>query len=837
MVRLDLRHKIASFVLLTALAVFATTSAEAQNLNTIEVDASTSSGAPVPTSYRGGISVSPSHRAIGLNSAYLTLDGKPWLPVMGEFHFSRVPEAEWEEEILKMKAAGIQIVAAYIIWIHHEEIEGQFEWSGQKDLRHFVELCDKHGMYVVARIGPWAHGEARNGGFPDWLLTKGPTRKNDPVYMDFVAKWYAQIGSQLRGSLWKDGGPVIGVQLENEYSGRGAGEGEEYILALKKLAIGSGLDVPLYTVTGWDNAVVPKAQVLPVFGGYPDAPWDGSIQKLPPNEVYMFRFGSRVSGNMGMMGAVAVPGASPAIAYDTPFITAEMGGGIQDTYHRRPVIEPDDIAAMIPVMLGSGVNLYGSYMFQGGENPDGKLATLQESQATGYPNDLPVKSYDFQAPLGAFGRERDVLRKMKVFDYFMNDFGGRLAPMQSYAPKLRPSGPADFSVPRVAVRTDGSNGFVFLNNYVRGYSMPERHGTQITVKLNGSTIKIPATPIDIPAGAYLIWPFHLDLGVASLRYSTAQLFTRVRNGPEETWFFEEIPGIRAEFVLEKTAGLIVTAPGANIRSTKDTISITSMHTGFESPTVLRRGSGEAIKIVLLTQQEAENSWKAVIDGHESLVATAQDYFADSRHIYLRSEGVPQCAFSVYPAIDNAVDAVAPAKLAVPQSGGISIYSATQPEKHLALEVRQIHEGDNVPTVKMGPTPSWRSTGVALAPDAAAFKAAAQWQIVVPADFLSGLSDVFLTVDYTGDVGRLSSNGHLLDDDFYNGLPWSIGLRRFAGLIRQAPLQLDILPLRKDAPIYLESRFRPDFDNGSQRVQLKKLSAVPEYEFVFVTDQK
>ena len=78
---------------------------------------------------------------------------------------------------------------------------------------------------------------------------------------------------------------------------------------------------------------------------------------------------------------------------------------------------------MFPVMLGSGVNLYGTYMFQGGENPDGKLTTLQESQATGYPNDVPIKSYDFQAPLGEFGEERASFRKLKVFQYFLNDFG------------------------------------------------------------------------------------------------------------------------------------------------------------------------------------------------------------------------------------------------------------------------------------------------------------------------------------------------------------------------------------------------------------------------------
>ena len=144
--------------------------------------------------------------------------------------------------------------------------------------------------------------------------------------MRYVAKLYGQIGDQLRGLLWKDGGPVIGVQLENEYAMRGPKEGDAYILALKRLAIASGLNVPFYTVTGWDNAVVPKGEVIPVFGGYPDAPWDASLQKLGPSEVYLFRFGSRVAGNMGMIGTRAGKGPSEADKSDTPFITAEMGG-------------------------------------------------------------------------------------------------------------------------------------------------------------------------------------------------------------------------------------------------------------------------------------------------------------------------------------------------------------------------------------------------------------------------------------------------------------------------------------------------------------------------------
>jgi len=138
----------------------------------------------------GAAGKSPSGHFLSVNSRYLTMDGKPWLPVMGEFHYSRYPERYWEEEVLKMKAGGVQIVSTYVFWIHHEEVEGQFDWSGQRNLRKFVELCAKHGMYVYPRIGPWDHGEVRNGGFPDWLLKKGPTRVNNPVYLSYVRRLY-----------------------------------------------------------------------------------------------------------------------------------------------------------------------------------------------------------------------------------------------------------------------------------------------------------------------------------------------------------------------------------------------------------------------------------------------------------------------------------------------------------------------------------------------------------------------------------------------------------------------------------------------------------------------
>ena len=111
--------------------------------------------APPETGYfKMGAAQRPDGRQLTLDSRSLLLDGKPWLPVMGEFHYSRCPEGEWRDELLKMKAGGMDIVSTYVFWIHHEEIEGQFDWSGPRDLRKFIEICGELKLSVIVRCGP-----------------------------------------------------------------------------------------------------------------------------------------------------------------------------------------------------------------------------------------------------------------------------------------------------------------------------------------------------------------------------------------------------------------------------------------------------------------------------------------------------------------------------------------------------------------------------------------------------------------------------------------------------------------------------------------------------------
>jgi len=805
----------------------------AETSTPIRIDASQPYSNPEPALYDAGSSTSPSGSTIGFNSRYLTLDGKPWLPVMGEFHFSRYPRAQWEEEILKMKAAGVQIVATYVIWIHHEEIKGQFDWSEQRDLRAFVQLCARHGMYVIPRIGPWDHAEVRNGGLPDWVVKQGPIRENDPVYLASVRGWYGQVGQQLKGLLWKDGGPVIGIQLENEYSKRGPGAGEQHIVELKKIALASGLDVPLYTVTGWDNAAVPPRAVIPIYGGgYPDAPWSGSIKKLPPQAVYAFQFHRRVTANTN--ASPRPQSAKSPAGVQLPYLTAEIGGGVEDTYHRRPVIHPDDIAAMFPVMLGSGVNLYGTYMFHGGENPDGKLSTLQESQETGYPNDLPIKSYDFQAPLGEFGQERESLRKMKVFQYFLNDFGADLAPMIVHAPVTQPKDAADSTVPRASVRSQGDSGFIFFNNYVRNYPMPIRHATQFEIQLPGGKLTVPRKPVDIPSGDYFIWPFNLRNGDINVRYSTAQLFMRFATESGTTLYFEAIRGIPVEFAIDSASVRAVKAASGERATAAGVIYLSGIKPGIESSIDVVSTTNKKIHIVVFTAKEAEDAWKIRIGKDEHVFLSEQDFFADpdadDGPIWLRSRATTHFAFSILPPPPTPPKA----SFKLTQTGSTNqaaSFAADLNEVKPTLKYHQIQTAGEVPPVKLGPVADWRQAGVAQAPDASELKQAAKWSIVIPAGSMKGLSELFLQIKYEGDVARLSAANRLLTDDFYNGLDWQIGLQHFLDPQSASAFELSILPLRKDAPVYFETSDDPDFSSHGQVVRLDSVSLIPEYQLV------
>lgn len=229
-----------------------------------------------------------------VNNQSLMLNGNPWVPVAGEFHYSRYPADDWLPELLKMKAAGVDIISTYIIWIHHELIQNDFVFFDNLNVTRFIETATEAGLSVIARLGPYVHAEARNGVLPDWVITQSAKiRSNDPIYLSFVTSLWTEVAERINDSIFKHGGLILGVQLGNEYSLDGSGQGAAHIPTRKSLAISLGFDMPLYTCTGWQNTHYPAHQVVPVFGGYQDSPWDTTLEDEPPNETYSFRFFSK----------------------------------------------------------------------------------------------------------------------------------------------------------------------------------------------------------------------------------------------------------------------------------------------------------------------------------------------------------------------------------------------------------------------------------------------------------------------------------------------------------------------------------------------------------------
>ena len=469
---------------------------------------------------------------------YLIKDGTPWFPVMGEIHYSRYHEDLWEESLRKMKAGGVTIVSAYIIWIHHEEEKGVFDFSGCRNLRKFVELCKKVDIKLCLRLGPWVHGECRNGGFPDWvvdLMDEGVVlRSNDEVYMSYVRRYWEQIAKQVEGLMDKDGGPVIAMQLENEYGHVGGFTGEKgnaHIRALESLAKELGMDVPMYTATGWGGAVIGDA--LPVMGGYCDAPWDQSVGELSANTNFII---SHVRNDALIACDHHVEGAVTFDESKYPYLTAELGGGVQPTAHRRPVATGKDIGGMSTTKLASGVALLGYYMYHGGSNPKGKLTTLQECRDSKYINynDLLEVNYDFNAPIRQYGTISDAYKELKLLAAFLKDFGHDMTVLPA---EIDPDDvkPEDMHTLRKSCRHDDTHGYVFFNNYVRRRTMDSHENVVFKGITATGEVEFPA--VNIASGTFGFFPYNMQLGDAVLETALATPFCKLDLGDAETFVF------------------------------------------------------------------------------------------------------------------------------------------------------------------------------------------------------------------------------------------------------------------------------------------------------------
>lgn len=153
------------------------------------------------------------------------LNGKPFLIRAGEVHFPRIPRQYWDHRIKMLKAMGMNTVCIYLFWNLHEQEEGKFDFSGQRDVAAFVRLIQQNGMYCIVRPGPYACAEWDMGGLPWWLLKKKDLKVRslqDTLFMQRSARYLMKVGQQLAPLQIQNGGPVIMVQVENEYGAFGS---------------------------------------------------------------------------------------------------------------------------------------------------------------------------------------------------------------------------------------------------------------------------------------------------------------------------------------------------------------------------------------------------------------------------------------------------------------------------------------------------------------------------------------------------------------------------------------------------------------------------------------
>uniref|UniRef100_A0A3B4YZQ7 Beta-galactosidase n=1 Tax=Stegastes partitus TaxID=144197 RepID=A0A3B4YZQ7_9TELE len=326
--------------------------------------------APMRLPYLTSLGASPSFSLDYKNDCFRK-DGERFRYISGSIHYSRIPRVYWKDRLLKMYMAGLNAIQTYIPWNYHEESPGRYNFSGDRDVEYFLKLAQEIGLLVILRPGPYICGEWDMGGLPAWLLSKKNIvlRSSDPDYITAVDKWMGKLLPMMKPYLYQNGGPIITVQVENEYGSYFACD-YNYMRHLSKLFRSHlGDEVVLFTT---DGAGV----------GYLKC---GAIQGL----YATVDFG---------------PGANITAAFDAqrhaephgPLVNSEFYTGWLDHWgSAHSVVSPAAVAKSLSEMLARGANV-NLYMFIGGTN-------FGYWNGANDPFDAQPTSYDYDAPLSEAG--------------------------------------------------------------------------------------------------------------------------------------------------------------------------------------------------------------------------------------------------------------------------------------------------------------------------------------------------------------------------------------------------------------------------------------------------
>jgi beta-galactosidase len=354
------------------------------------------------------------------------LNGQPFIVKAAEVHYPRIPRPYWEHRIKMCKALGMNAVCIYIFWNIHEQREGQFDFTGNNDVAEFCRLAQKNGLYVIVRPGPYVCAEWEMGGLPWWLLKKKDIRlrERDPYFMERVKIFEEKVGEQLKPLTIQNGGPIIMIQVENEYGSYG--EDKPYVSEIRDCLreIYKAPTAPTAPPSAPEGATNAQQQSNEApsgaVGGAPllfQCDWSSNFEKNGLDDLTWtmnFGTGANIDQQFRRLGELR-PNA--------PKMCSEFWSGWFDKWGARHETRPaKDMVEGMDEMLSKGIS-FSLYMTHGGTS----FGHWAGANSPGFAPD--VTSYDYDAPINEYGLATPKfweLRKM-MEKYDANGFplGGR----------------------------------------------------------------------------------------------------------------------------------------------------------------------------------------------------------------------------------------------------------------------------------------------------------------------------------------------------------------------------------------------------------------------------
>lgn len=704
---------------------------------------------PIPALVNWG-GTNPAGDKITATNYNIELNGKPLALVMGEFHFQRYPKSEWEDAIIEIKAGGINTISTYLFWNLIEPFPNQFNFEDRNDFRTFIELCKKHNMKLVARIGPFCNSEILLGGLPPWLYGMPYTeRSNDSGYLDVVKRFYGKLAEQMKGLYWQEGGPIIYVQLENElsyaliswntfyrdgvsneYLGPEGKEWTRHFIELRNIAQSVGIRPLYFVATAWETHGEFPEGFLPMYGGYMYLSPPTANKNSPFTTFRKFALVGKVPVGFCELGAAGTPAR---INY---FITPP----------------PQSATTTAMTSFGSFETLtIGYYMFHGGSNPISPYHGFMPKRDV-----FPNISYDFRAPISEFGETRPAYFLLRPFNEFITNYSDVLENGECKEPKEKEKNPEDPRL-RIKARAINDRGFLLGSYYGNMVPFPDSK-VQIEITTSKGAILFPrAGALEIKNGNNFAFPFNLFLdNNITLVSATAQPTSIVKSNHVTTHFFVSPNDQSAEFVFSTKNVKSISIDNKKIKPENDVIVCNSLPDRNKVISIINNND-EKCQIVLLSENDAQHSIEASFDGQKYLLISNEDIVSTATTIELSKCSKNEMSFWSFPKLKNAK--VEGAALKPSKTDFFTKYNVSTAAKSIEPSLETYSD----------------------------FKSL----IRLPESAFKGLNDIYITLDFEGVICRIFDveKGELVADEF--ATPWRVSLRRFKKLLANQGLLIRV----------------------------------------------